>query len=67
MAKGVTMHGFALNVNPDVDAFEQIIACGIPDVITTSMAIELGRDISITEVRETLKRHMVDALARISI
>ena len=50
VAKGVVTHGFALNVNPDLTFFDQIIPCGIPDVITTSMSAELGRKISIREV-----------------
>lgn len=50
VAKGVVTHGFALNVNPDLAFFDQIIPCGIPDVITTSMSAELDREISIREV-----------------
>lgn len=50
VAKGVVTHGFALNVNPDLSYFDQIIPCGIPDVVTTSMKVELGREISIDEV-----------------
>ena len=50
VAKGVVTHGFALNVNPDLSYFDQIIPCGIPDVVTTSMSMELKREISIDEV-----------------
>lgn len=67
VAKGVTMHGFALNVNPDLAAFNQIVACGIPDVVTTSMAIELGREITIAEVAPIVEQHLVNALGRVSI
>ena len=67
VAKGVTMHGFALNVNPDLTAFNQIVACGIPDVVTTSMAIELGRGITIAEVAPIVEQHLVNALGRVSI
>jgi lipoyl(octanoyl) transferase len=67
VAKGVTMHGFALNVNPDLDNFNRIIACGLPDVITTSMANELNRKIEIPEIMEALERSMVKALATVSI
>lgn len=66
IAKGVTMHGFALNVNPDLKAFDQIIACGIADVVTTSMELELGRSISIAEVTPVVEKHLLEALARIS-
>ena len=50
VAKGIVTHGFALNVNPDLTFFEQIIPCGIPDVVTTSMSKELNREISVGEV-----------------
>ena len=66
VAKGVTMHGFALNVNPDLTAFNEIIACGLPGVITTSMALELGRAITIAEVTPILEKHLLPALARVS-
>lgn len=66
VAKGVTMHGFALNVNPDLSNFNRIIACGMPDAETTSMAKELNREISITEVMPILEKQMLVALARVS-
>ena len=66
VAKGVTMHGFALNVNPDLNAFNEIIACGIPDVITTSMARELGREITIAEITPVVEKQLLSALGRVS-
>ncbi len=66
VAKGVTMHGFALNVNPDMSAFGQIIPCGIVDADVTSLAMELGRDISVSEVAPLVQRHMIDALGKVS-
>ena len=66
VAKGVTMHGFALNVNPDMSAFAQIIPCGIADAEVTSLAKELGRDISVSEVAPLVQRHMIDALGKVS-
>ena len=50
VAKGIVTHGFALNVNPDLTFFEQIIPCGIPDVVTTSLSTELNREITIAEI-----------------
>lgn len=50
VAKGIVTHGFALNVNPDLAYFEEIVPCGIPDVVMTSMSAELGREITITDV-----------------
>lgn len=58
VAKGVVTHGFALNVNPDLTFFDQIIPCGIPDVITTSMSAELGREISIREVLPVIEAEL---------
>ena len=66
VAKGVTMHGFALNVNPDMSAFDQIIPCGIADAEVTSLAKELGRDISVSDVAPLVQRHMIDALGKVS-
>ncbi|MEJ0014455.1 MAG: lipoyl(octanoyl) transferase LipB [Actinomycetota bacterium] len=65
VAKGVTMHGFALNVNPDLSAYSKIIACGYSDAGTTSMAQELNRDISIDEVMPTLETKILAALAKV--
>ena len=66
VAKGVTMHGFALNVCPDLSHFNQIVPCGMPEAETTSMEKELNRTISIAEVTPILQAHMVKALARVS-
>lgn len=66
IAKATTMHGFALNVNPDLIAFSQIIPCGIADAEVTSMAQELRRDITATEVLPILERHMTCTLAKVS-
>ena len=50
VAAGTTMHGFALNVDPDLRWFDRIIPCGLTDVGVTSMAAELGRPLALTEV-----------------
>ncbi|MBM3703789.1 MAG: lipoyl(octanoyl) transferase LipB [Actinobacteria bacterium] len=65
VAKGIVTHGFALNVNPDLSYFEQIIPCGIPDVITTSMSAELGRDVSIGEVLPILSEELAIEFERV--
>ena len=65
VAKGVTMHGFALNVNPDLSAYSKIIACGFADAETTSMAKELNREISIDEVMSALESKILAALAKV--
>lgn len=65
VARGVTMHGFALNVEPDLGAFAAIIPCGIEDAAVTSLAIELSRSISIDEVRPVVEKHMYESLAKV--
>ncbi|SNS08141.1 lipoyl(octanoyl) transferase [Geodermatophilus saharensis] len=50
VARGVTMHGFALNGDPDMSAFANMIPCGIADAGVTSLSAELGRDVPVTEV-----------------
>ena len=64
VARGVTMHGFALNVAPDLSFFDRIVPCGIADAAVTSLAAELGREITSEEVMPVLERHMFEALQR---
>jgi lipoyl(octanoyl) transferase len=66
VAKATTMHGFALNVNPDLASFTQIIPCGIADAEVTSMAQELKREITAEEVLPVLERHITSTLAKVS-
>ncbi|GHD69870.1 octanoyltransferase [Streptomyces goshikiensis] len=62
VAKGVTMHGFAINVNPDSTWFDRIIPCGIRDAGVTSLSYELGRAITIAEVLPVVEKHLKDVL-----
>jgi lipoyl(octanoyl) transferase len=57
-SRWVTMHGFAFNVNTDLDYFNNIVPCGIDDKDVTSMQRELGKEVDITEVKAILKRHI---------
>jgi len=66
VASGVTMHGFALNVSPDLAAFSQIVPCGIDDADVTSMAIELAREIDISEVTAAIEKYLIEALGKVS-
>jgi lipoyl(octanoyl) transferase len=59
------MHGFALNVNPDMSAFSKIIPCGIADADVTSMSKELGRQINIAEVTSIVEKRVLEALGRV--
>ena len=66
VARGVTMHGFALNVDPDLSYFDRIIPCGIADAQVTSMSRELGREVTTEEVEPILERHIFEALMKVS-
>jgi lipoyl(octanoyl) transferase len=56
-SRWITMHGFALNVNTDLGYFNHIIPCGIVNKKVTSIKEELGREVSMEEVKEKLKRN----------
>lgn len=56
-SRWVTMHGWALNVNADLNYFGNIVACGIVDKGITSMEKELGRKVDMEEVKEKLQKH----------
>ncbi|WP_329116230.1 lipoyl(octanoyl) transferase LipB [Streptomyces sp. NBC_01465] len=62
VAKGVTMHGFALNCNPDTTFFDKIVPCGIRDAGVTSLSYELGREVPIAEVLPSVEKHLRDVL-----
>jgi lipoyl(octanoyl) transferase len=63
VARGVTMHGFALNCDPDLGAFGSIVPCGIPDAGVTSLSAELGRDITVADAVEPVETAMSRLLA----
>jgi lipoyl(octanoyl) transferase len=63
VAKRTTMHGFALNIDPDLSYFAKIIPCGIDDAEVTSVATELGSAPALVRVAERLEPHLADLLA----
>jgi len=58
VARGVTMHGFALNCHPDLTAYDRIVPCGLTDVTVTSLSRELGRDVPVDEVLPLLEARL---------
>ena len=61
IAQGVSMHGFALNCDPDLSWFARIVPCGIPDADVTSLSKETGRKVSVEEVVPVVERQLVAA------
>lgn len=62
VARGVTMHGFALNCDCDLSWYDRIVPCGIRDAGTTTLSAETGRDITVAQVVPVMKRHLADVL-----
>jgi lipoyl(octanoyl) transferase len=60
VSRWVTMHGFAFNINTDLDLFTGIIPCGIQDKAVTSLKRELNREVSIQEVKEKLLKNFTE-------
>ena len=60
IAQRVTLHGFALNCNPDLAWFDRIVPCGIADAGVTSLTRELGREITVPEALPVVERHLPD-------
>jgi lipoyl(octanoyl) transferase len=67
VARGVTMHGFALNCDPDMAAFSNMVPCGIPDAGATSLSAELGRDVPVSEVIDAVEAAMREVLTTVPV
>jgi lipoyl(octanoyl) transferase len=63
VARGVTMHGFALNCDPDLSFFGNMIPCGIADAGVTSLSAELGRDVPVAEVIDATESAVREVLS----
>ena len=64
IARWITSHGFALNVNTDLSYFEMIVPCGITGKGVTSLSQILGRQVDMREVAGVLVRHFKEVFQR---
>ena len=62
VARGVTMHGFAVNCNNDLSWFDRIVPCGISDAGVTSLSAELGRDVRVGDILAATEHHLAAVL-----
>lgn len=62
VARGVTLHGFALNVDPDMSVFSAIVPCGIADAGVTSLVAETGRPITVAETLDGVAAQVQECL-----
>jgi lipoyl(octanoyl) transferase len=58
VSRGVTMHGFALNGDPDLSAYDRIVPCGIADATVTSLTRELGRPVGVEVLLPLLEQQL---------
>ena len=66
VARGVTMHGFALNCDPDLSDFDRIVPCGISDADVTSLSLEAGRHVTMEEALPLVRSRLPVALATVT-
>ncbi|HIZ36454.1 MAG TPA: lipoyl(octanoyl) transferase LipB [Candidatus Ruania gallistercoris] len=62
VARGVTMHGVAINVSPQLAAYSAIVPCGITDAGVTSISALTGREITVTDCADAFEPHLAGAL-----
>jgi lipoyl(octanoyl) transferase len=61
VARGVTMHGFALNCDCDLSWYDRIVPCGISDASVTSLSAETGRPVTVADVLPVAERQLAAA------
>lgn len=67
VARGVTMHGFALNCDCDLSAYDRIVPCGISDAGVTSLTAEVGRPVSVLDVLPLTERLLAESFDRAAL
>src|SRR6202035_5028694 len=67
VAKGVTMHGFALNCDCDLSWFDRIVPCGLRDASVTSLSREGGRQVTVSETIDAVERHLAAVIGATSV
>jgi lipoate-protein ligase B len=60
ISRGVTMHGFALNVDPDLSYFDHIVPCGMPEAAATSMSSELSKHVDMDHAVRIVASHLAE-------
>jgi lipoyl(octanoyl) transferase len=66
VARGVTMHGLALNCDCDLTWFDRIVPCGIRDAGVTSLTAECDRPITVADALPVLEGHLADVLSKVN-
>jgi lipoyl(octanoyl) transferase len=67
VARGVTMHGFALNCDCDLSWFDRIVPCGLRDAGVTSLSVEAGRRITVADTLDAVERHFAAAFGAATV
>ncbi len=66
VSRGVTMHGFALNCDCDLGWFDKIVPCGIRDAGVTSLSVETGRPVTVSQLTGLAERHLASGFGAAS-
>ncbi|MYW02940.1 lipoyl(octanoyl) transferase LipB [Streptomyces sp. SID3343] len=65
VSRKVTMHGFAINCDPDMTSYDRIVPCGIKDAGVSSLSVELGRPVTVAEVLPLAEKHLAEVFAHV--
>jgi len=67
VAQGVTLHGFAINCEPDLSWFERIVPCGIADAAVTSLSKELGHPVAVADVIPIVEEQLPGLMVGVAV